>query len=236
MNGSREEAFALAGGIAAHRVTNGAEVLVCPPFPYLGLVAEQLKDSSVALGAQNVSEHDNGAFTGEISAQMLRDIGCRYVIVGHSERRQFYSEDSALVAEKARVVANAGMRPIICVGEKLEEREAGSTEKLINEQLAPVFAHTADKYGEFVIAYEPVWAIGTGQTATPEQAQDVHAFIRAALTTWDAAAGAKTRIVYGGSVKPDNAATLFSMGDVDGGLIGGAALSVDSFVAIINAV
>ena len=213
-----------------------AEVLLCPPFPYLGLVGDQLAGTAVALGAQNLSQHESGAFTGETSAGMLRDCGCRYVIVGHSERRQFYAEDSSLVAEKARVAAACGLRPILCVGETLEERESGSTEKTIEAQLAPVFEHAATEYGDLVIAYEPVWAIGTGKTASPEQAQEVHAFIRAALSGWNVEVAAVTRILYGGSVKPDNAAAIMAMSDVDGGLVGGASLDAESFVAIINAV
>ena len=185
MNGSRQQATTLAGGIAKGADAADAEVLLCPPFPYLGLVGEQLAGTDVALGAQNLSQHDEGAFTGETSASMLVDCGCRYVIVGHSERRQFYAEDSSLVAEKARVAAAGGLRPILCVGETLEERESGSTEQTIEAQLAPVFDHDAATYGDFVIAYEPVWAIGTGKTASPEQAQEVHAFIRTALSGWN---------------------------------------------------
>ena len=236
MNGSRAEAQALAGAIAGQSSANGPEVLVCPPFPFLSLVAEQLAGSAVALGAQNVSQHDSGAYTGETSAGMLADLNCQYVIVGHSERRQYYAEDSALVATKARVVAAAGMRPIVCVGETLDEREAAQTENVLSAQLAAVFEHAATAYPELVIAYEPVWAIGTGKTATPEQAQEVHSFIRGALSQWDSGMGSQTRILYGGSVKPDNAAALMAMADVDGGLVGGASLSAESFVGIINAV
>ena len=188
------------------------------------------------MGGQNVSEQQNGAYTGEVSADTLLDMGCGYVIVGHSERRQFYGEDSPLVAHKARVAAAAGMRPIICVGEMLDEREDGRTEAVINEQLEAVSAHPAADYGDFVIAYEPVWAIGTGKTASPEQAQEVHAFIRAKLGAWNGAISEKTRILYGGSVKPDNAGELLAMKDVDGGLVGGASLQAESFVAIANAV
>ena len=236
MNGSRDQASALAGGIATGSEGATAEVLLCPPFPYLALVGDQIANSQVALGAQNLSQHDGGAFTGETSASMLLDSGCAYVIVGHSERREFYAEDSALVAEKARVAAAAGLRPILCVGETLEARESGRTEQTIDAQLAPVFEHRAADYGELVIAYEPVWAIGTGKTASPEQAQDVHAFIRRALSGWDDKLAERTRILYGGSVMPDNAAAIMSMTDVDGGLVGGASLDVESFVAIINAV
>ena len=235
MNGSRAEADELARGIASLDRNETAESLVCPPYPYLGLVADALSGSTVALGAQNVSEQQNGAYTGEVSAAMLVDMGCSYVIVGHSERRQFYGEDSALVAVKARVAAQAALRPIICVGELLAERENGRTEAVISEQLEAVFAEPAETYGDFVIAYEPVWAIGTGKTASPQQAQEVHAFIRAKLAAWDAEISNKTRILYGGSVKPDNAGELLAMNDVDGGLVGGASLQAESFVAIANA-
>jgi len=236
MNGSCEMAKELAQGIITGASNSSADVLVCPPYPYLSLVAEVLAGSSVCLGAQNVSERANGAFTGEVSAAMLKELNCEYIIVGHSERREFYGEDSSLVVEKACVVAAAGMRPIVCVGETLEQREAGNTEKVIAEQLAPLFRNPASTYGEVVIAYEPVWAIGTGKTASPEQAQQVHAYIRASLADWDANEAARLRILYGGSVKPDNAVELFSMADVDGGLVGGAALQAESFAAICNAV
>ncbi|MEM7466489.1 MAG: triose-phosphate isomerase [Pseudomonadota bacterium] len=235
MNGSEADARALARGIAAG-INGETDVLICPPFPYLSIVKAALQSLQVTLGAQNVSQQANGAYTGEVSAAMLSDLGCSYVIVGHSERRQLYGEDSALVSDKARVVAAADMRPIICIGETLEEREGGQTRQVIETQLAAVFAHPAADYGELVLAYEPVWAIGTGKTASPEQAQEVHAFVRELLGGWDAAVAERCRILYGGSVKADNAANIFAMEDVDGGLVGGASLQTESFVAIANAV
>lgn len=236
MNGSRSDAAALAAGIAAATANCNAEVLVCPPSPYLCLVADELAGSKVGLGAQNVSEQQNGAYTGEVSCSMLTDVGCQYVIVGHSERREFYAEDSSLVVDKALAVAASGMRPIVCVGETLAQREAGDTENVIKEQLAPLIANSAETYGQLVIAYEPVWAIGTGKTASPDQAQHVHAFIRTELADWDDTAASQIRLLYGGSMKPENALELLSMADVDGGLVGGAALKAESFGAICNAV
>jgi len=236
MNGSRKDAETLAGGIAAATKNSQAEVLVCPPFVHLAAVASSITGSNVQLGAQNVSERGDGAFTGEISCSMLKDMACDYVIVGHSERRELYAEHSGLVVEKAKVAASGGISPIVCVGETLADRESGRTEQVIDEQLAPLFAHSAESYAGLVIAYEPVWAIGTGKTASPEQAQEVHAYIRSRLASWNGEAAAGMRLLYGGSVKPDNAKELFSMADVDGGLVGGASLKVESFEAICNAV
>ena len=236
MNGSRQEAASLAAGIAAATASCEAEVLVCPPFPYLSLVSDKLAGSTVSLAAQNVSDRQNGAYTGEVSCSMLKDVNCQYVIVGHSERRELFGEQSSLVVHKAHAVAASGMRPIVCVGETLAQREAGNTENVLDEQLAPLVANAADTYGELVIAYEPVWAIGTGKTASPDQAQHVHAYIRTRLAAWDNIAASKIRLLYGGSMKPENAAELLSMADVDGGLVGGAALKVESFEAICNAV
>jgi triosephosphate isomerase len=213
----------LLGGIAG---LAGVECAVCVPFPYLGEVAGQLRGSALAWGAQNVSEHARGAYTGEVSAAMLKEFGCRYVIVGHSERRQLYRESDAQVAGKVAAVQDAGLTPILCVGETLEEREAGRTEEVVARQLDAVLEKRS--VSEAVLAYEPVWAIGTGRTATPEQAQAVHAFARRRVSQG-------TRILYGGSVKPENAAAIFAMPDVDGGLIGGAALVAGDFLAIVEA-
>lgn len=211
-------------------------LLVCPPFPYLASVAGQLEGSRVALGAQNVSEHDKGAYTGEVAPAMLRESGCRYVIVGHSERRSLYGETSEQVAAKFKSALAAGLTPILCVGETLEEREAGATESVIAEQLgAALGANGIQAFASAVIAYEPVWAIGTGMTATPDQAQDVHRYIRRTLAEADATVAGGVQILYGGSVKGDNAAGLFGMPDIDGGLIGGASLQADDFLAIAAA-
>ena len=211
-------------------------LLVCPPYPYLASVAGQLQGSNVALGAQNVSEHETGAYTGEVAPAMLRDVGCSYVIVGHSERRTLYSETSEQVAEKMAAVLAEGLIPILCVGETLEQRESGSTEQVVGEQLAAAIDRNGiAAVGSSVIAYEPVWAIGTGKTATPEQAQDVHRYIRSVLAQHDASVAEKVQILYGGSVKGDNAAGLFGMPDIDGGLIGGASLKAADFLAIARA-
>ena len=199
-----------------------AECAVCPPFPYLSQVGERLRGTRVALGAQNVSEHEQGAHTGEVSAAMLLELGCRYVIVGHSERRQLHGERDGQVAAKFAAVRAAGMTPILCVGETLEEREAGRTEAVVSRQLDAV------DFKDGVLAYEPVWAIGTGRNATPEQAQAVHGALRKKVP-------AGTKIIYGGSMKPQNAAALFAMPDVDGGLIGGASLVAADFIAILQA-
>ena len=196
---------------------------VCAPFPYLALVAERLRGSPIAWGAQNVSEHAQGAYTGEVSAAMLAEFGCRYVLVGHSERRQLYGESDAQAAAKFAAVKKAGMTPILCVGETLEERDAGQTEAVVARQLGAV------EFKDAVLAYEPVWAIGTGRNATPEQAQAVHAFLQ------KKSACADTPILYGGSVKPQNAAAIFAMPDVDGGLIGGASLVAKDFLDIVKA-
>jgi triosephosphate isomerase len=204
----------------------GAGCAVCVPFPYLGEVAEQLRGTPLAWGAQNVSEHAQGAYTGEVSAAMLREFGCRYVIVGHSERRQLYGESDAQAAAKFAAVSAAGMTPILCVGETLAEREAGRTEEVVARQLAAV------SFANAVLAYEPVWAIGTGKTATPEQAQAVHAFLRKRLQE---RGQAECPILYGGSVKAQNATALFGMPDIDGGLIGGASLVAREFADIVKA-
>lgn len=235
MNGTLESARQLARDIAAGAGgVTAVGIVICPPHPLLGTVATEVDGSSVSLGAQTVSEFAQGAYTGETSASMLREIGCEFVIVGHSERRQLFGESSAAVAAKAQAAGAAGMVPIICVGEVLEDRQRGATIEVVTAQLGPFVANGALPSGA-VIAYEPVWAIGTGETATPEQAQDVHAAIRGVLATIDPAVADATRILYGGSVKPDNARELFLMADVDGGLIGGASLKADEFLSICGA-
>jgi len=234
--GSAGNAELVAEIIAGASASDRVRLLVCPPFPYLAAVAAQLAGSKVLLGSQTVSEHSNGAFTGEISTSMLKDVGCDYVIVGHSERRALYGETSDAVAAKFKAVIESGLAPILCVGETLEEREAGSTEAVIDEQMGAVLdAVGIDGFGTAIVAYEPVWAIGTGMTASPEQAQDVHRHIRSGMEAQNEDVAAATLILYGGSVKSDNAAGLFSMPDIDGGLIGGASLKADDFLAIANA-
>ena len=237
MNGGTAANEALVSGIVEGLPEgSGFRLLVCPPFPYLASIAGLVAGSKVALGAQNVSEHESGAFTGETAPSMLKDVGCEYVIVGHSERRAIYGETSEQVAAKFAAAQTAGVTPILCVGESLEEREAGTTEQIIDEQLDAVL-NTAGvaAFAEAVIAYEPVWAIGTGMTASPEQAQDVHKHIRARLAAHDAELAEKVQILYGGSMKGENAPGLLSMPDIDGGLIGGASLKAVDFLAIAQA-
>lgn len=236
LNGTRESVVALAGAVAAGASTAGCRIVVCPVGIHLDIVGEALGGSPVALGAQNCSERSSGAFTGEVAAPMLAESGCRYVIVGHSERRALYGETSEQVASKALAVQAAGMTPIFCVGETLDEREAGRVEAVVGEQLdALLEPQGAAAFERLIVAYEPVWAIGTGKTASPEEAQDVHRLIRERVSAKDAGTGAGLVILYGGSVKPDNAATLFGQPDIDGGLIGGAALDADAFLAICRA-
>jgi len=238
MHGSRTFARELAGGVCVGiRGLEMVDVGLCPPFVFLTDVAEVLAEGPVALGAQNASEFSEGAYTGEISSGMLQALGCRYVLVGHSERRQLFAETPAQVIAKLVAVVDAGMIPVLCVGETLAERQAGATPRVIDEQLAPLFARADALHylAPAVIAYEPVWAIGTGETATPAQAQEVHARIRQRVSALDAALGNRTRILYGGSVKPGNAAELFGEADIDGGLIGGAALKAEDFCAIVAA-
>jgi triosephosphate isomerase len=214
----------------------GVKCAICAPFPYLAQVQQLLSGTGLAWGAQNVSQFDAGAYTGEVSGAMLVDFGCRYVIVGHSERRALFGETSETVAEKYAAALKAGLTPILCVGETLADREAGYTEPVVAAQLAPVLAASgAQSFAHAVIAYEPVWAIGTGKTATPEQAQAVHAYIRTRLATQDAAVAEKVQVLYGGSVKGSNAAQLFGMPDIDGGLIGGASLDANEMAVICRA-
>jgi triosephosphate isomerase len=223
MHGSRASNAALLDVLVKQ---NPPSCAVCVPFPYLAQAAERLRGSRIAWGAQNVSEHAQGAYTGEVSAAMAAEFGCRYVIVGHSERRQLYGETDAQAAAKFAAVQAAGMTPILCVGETLQEREAGKTEEVVGRQLDKVLEKNSVE--KAVLAYEPVWAIGTGRNATPEQAQAVHAFLRKRVP-------ASTPILYGGSVKPQNAAAIFAMPDVDGGLIGGASLVAKDFLQIVEA-
>ena len=238
MNAGPAEAAALAKEMAEmwKGKTIQSEPLICPPFVSIAAVTDSFKGSSFKCGAQNVSTQDNGAYTGEISTSMLKEAGCDYIIVGHSERREYYHEDNNLVAEKAKKVIDDGLNAIVCVGEVLAERKAGDHEKVVKEQMQAVMNKLGkDAVSNLVIAYEPVWAIGTGETATPEQAQEMHAFIRALLSEHFGDNGAESiRILYGGSMKPDNADELLSQKDVDGGLIGGASLKADSFSQILT--
>ncbi|MDO8812338.1 MAG: triose-phosphate isomerase [Gallionella sp.] len=214
----------------------GVDCAVCVPFPYLFQAQQKLSGSSVKWGAQNIHQSEKGAFTGEVSATMLRDFGCSYAIVGHSERRAYFGEDSRLVAEKFLAAQQAGITPILCVGETLEQRENEITESVVAGQLdALIQLGGVQALQNGVVAYEPVWAIGTGKTATSEQAQAIHAFIRQRIASLDSQVAAKLCILYGGSVKANNAAELFAMPDIDGGLIGGAALVADDFLAICRA-
>lgn len=230
MHGNRAMIRALLDALIADlEALDRVECALCVPYPYLGEVAGQLARTRLVLGAQNLSEHAQGAFTGEVSAPMLAEFGCRYVIVGHSERRHIFGETDAAVAAKFAAAMASGMTPILCVGETLPERDSGHTEQVVGRQLQMVLDLNEKKsFENAVVAYEPVWAIGTGRTATPEQAQAVHAFLRARVL-------AETRILYGGSVKPENAAAMFAMPDVDGGLIGGASLVAGDFIAIARA-
>ncbi|MGN6655899.1 MAG: triose-phosphate isomerase [Rhodanobacter sp.] len=236
MHGSRTMATALLGELAAAKPAS-IDVTVFPPFPYLAELAAQHRDSGIGFGAQDLSEHEGqGAFTGEVSGAMLADVGARWVLVGHSERRQYHHEDNELVARKFAAALAAGLTPILCVGETLQQREADATEGVIAAQLQAVLQNSGvASFDTAVIAYEPVWAIGTGRTATPDQVQQVHAFIRSQLETEDATLSRLTRLLYGGSVKAANAAELFAQADVDGGLIGGASLTAADFLAICTA-
>jgi len=233
MHGSHPANAELLAGILAARPF-GADVAVCVPFPYLSETAVTLAGGDIRWGAQDVSAHEQGAYTGEVSAAMLAEFGCRYAIVGHSERRAYHAESDQLVADKAKAALARGVTPIVCVGETLQQREAGETEGVVKRQLSAVIHTLTHCIGEIVVAYEPVWAIGTGRTASPEQAQEVHALLRAQLRAATPHADGM-RLLYGGSVKPDNAAALFSQPDIDGGLIGGASLKAADFVAICRA-
>ena len=233
MHGSRVANAELLAALVGAR-PYAADVAVCVPFPYLADTAMTLATSDVRWGAQDISAHEQGAYTGEVSSAMLSELGCRYAIVGHSERRAHHAESDALVAAKAQAALAHGVTPIVCVGETLAQRDAGQTQDVVKRQLSVVIHQLAHCAGEIVVAYEPVWAIGTGRTATPEQAQQVHAVLRAQLQAATGHAD-KMKILYGGSVKADNAKTLFAMADIDGGLIGGASLKAADFIAICRA-
>jgi triosephosphate isomerase (TIM) len=237
MNGSLAANQALLDAlIPALTPLDRAKFAVCAPYPYLGQVRQQLCNSVVAWGAQDVSQFDNGAYTGEVSAAMLADFECRYAIVGHSERRSLFGDTNEIVAEKYAAAQNGGLTPVLCVGETLGEREAGVTDAIVAAQLDAVIARSGvDSLARAVLAYEPVWAIGTGKTASPEQAQAVHAFLRSAVAKRNAQVASGLTVLYGGSVKGSNAAQLFAMPDIDGGLIGGASLVADEFRAICAA-
>lgn len=236
LNGSLQANQALLEEIKSGLQECQCDVVVCPPMPYLQQCQSLLTRTAIAWGAQDVSVHESGAFTGEVSAGMLRDIGCAYVIVGHSERRAYHGESDEQVADKVlRSLAN-GLLPIVCVGETLAERDGGMTAEVVSRQIDAVLARLSpEQAGNIIVAYEPVWAIGTGKTATPEMAQEIHALLRRKLLDKDASVGSAVRILYGGSVKADNARELFSMPDIDGGLIGGASLKANEFLAIIRA-
>ncbi|KAA2286199.1 triose-phosphate isomerase [Arenimonas fontis] len=236
LNGNRVFARELLDALAAADRPAGVELVILPPVPYLAELAGNYAGRGLAFGAQDLDLHEQGAYTGEVSGAMLRDVGARYVLVGHSERREYHEEDSRLVAEKFVAARKAGLVPILCVGETLHQREAGQTEWAIEKQLAPVLELAGIAgFRDALVAYEPVWAIGTGRTASPAQAQEVHAFIRGELAAHDATIAGSLPILYGGSVKPANAAELFAQPDVDGGLIGGASLVAQDFLAIAAA-
>lgn len=233
MNGLLAANASLLAGLRASSFSAAdRDVAVCVPFPYLAQTAEALRDSAVTFGAQDVSHHPQGAYTGDVSASMLADLGCSWVLVGHSERRSHHAETDQLVAHKASAALRAGLTPVVCIGETLAEQKAGHTLGVVARQLAPVLALDEEAVSKVIVAYEPVWAIGTGQTATPQQAQNVHEAIRASLSGVGAG---HVRILYGGSVNASNAAELFSMPDIDGALVGGASLVADEFLRIVAA-
>ena len=236
MHGSLAQNAALLDAVKQGVAGLACEVAVCPPYPYLAQAQSVLSGTSVVWGAQSLSEHASGAFTAEVSASMLVEFGCRYVLVGHSERRAIFGESDAVVAAKFAAAQKAGLIPVLCVGETLAERQAGETAAVVFRQLDAVLAVSGvAALASAVVAYEPVWAIGTGMTASPQQAQEVHAAIRGRVACLDAVVAGGLRILYGGSVKPQNAVELFGQGDVDGGLIGGAALVAEDFLAICRA-
>ncbi len=234
MNGSRASVQALLSDLVRAAQSFRPQVVVCPTYVHLAQALEECAATSISVGAQDCSHRQSGAYTGEVAPGMLAEIGCRWVILGHSERRQYHGESDALVAAKLTAAVEAGLQPIVCVGETREQREAGSAEAVVKAQLNCALADQAD-LRTLVIAYEPVWAIGTGLTASPEQAQDMHAFIRASIGDIAGVDPVATRVVYGGSVKANNAAQLFAQPDIDGALVGGAALVAADFLAIINA-
>jgi triosephosphate isomerase len=236
MNGSLAANHVLLTGIKAELGQPACDVAVCVPAPYLAQCQSELSGSPIAWGGQDLSVHESGAYTGEVSAGMLLDFGCKYVIVGHSERRSYHAEANELVAQKVARALKAGLTPIVCVGESLAERESGRTNAVVGQQIDAVLnAIDAAALEKIVVAYEPVWAIGTGKTATPQMAQDAHAMLRSKLAAKNSKAAANVQILYGGSMKPDNAKELLAMQDIDGGLIGGAALKAADFLAIVRA-
>jgi len=234
MNGGLAQNQALVQGVLSGMPADSCNVAVCVPTPYLAQVGQLVQGSAIDLGAQDVSAHEQGAYTGEVSVSMLKDFGVRYAIVGHSERRQYHAETDEAVALKAQRALAAGITPIVCVGETLAQRETGQTEEVVKRQLAAVIHHNGHCISEIAVAYEPVWAIGTGKTATPEQAQEVHAVLRAQLRA-ATPHPERVSILYGGSMNAANAASLLAMPDIDGGLIGGAALKAADFLTIIQA-
>ena len=236
MNASKASVKSLIDGILSGMEGVNSEVLVCVPFPYMSQVESLIEGSNLKLGAQNININSSGAFTGEVSADMIKDFGAKHVIVGHSERRSLYGETSSVVAEKTKAAIDAGLSPLLCVGESLEQREAGKTETVVAEQINAVIELVGiESFDSIIIAYEPVWAIGTGMTATPEQAQAVHFFIRNLLGESSENIAQKTPILYGGSMNAGNAVELISCPDIDGGLIGGAALKAEDFLQICKA-
>jgi len=235
MNGSHESIDILCQGLKSQCGSSSVDIAVFPPDVYISRVINALQGVAIAVGAQDVSQYESGAYTGEVSAAMLADVGCSAVIIGHSERRQYHKESNELIAQKFVAATKANLQVVFCLGETLEQREANNTELVVSQQLQAVLDVThAEDWENAVIAYEPVWAIGTGQAATPDQAQAVHAFLRAALEKWSPSVAKNTRIVYGGSVKPANAAELFALPDIDGALVGGASLKAEDFAGIIK--
>ena len=236
MNASKDSVESLVTDILSGASDVSAEIIVCAPFPYLSQVEVLIEGSNLMLGAQNLNVNASGAFTGEVSAEMIKDFGANHVIVGHSERRSLYGETSEIVAEKTKAAIDSGLTPILCLGESLDQRESGKTESVVSEQLNKVIKMVGiEAFNNIIIAYEPVWAIGTGMTATPEQAQAVHKFIRDLLATSGQDIADKTAILYGGSMNAGNAVELISCADIDGGLIGGAALKAEDFLQICKA-
>jgi triosephosphate isomerase len=236
MNGSRRTVADLLATIAASTRHAGCDVAVCPPFAYLDMCANGISGTAIAIGAQDVSEHTAGAYTGEVSAPMLREFGCRYVLVGHSERRQYHGESDDTVARKTKRVMSEGLFPVLCVGETWAERQYGHTRTVLQQQIrAAVAGLDLDQLPKLIVAYEPVWAIGTGMTASPGMAQDAHRTIRDALAEYCPGAAQQIRILYGGSMKPENAGEMLDMPDIDGGLVGGASLDAGQFCAIVSA-
>ena len=237
MNGTKPMVRELVAGILAQLDPGReAELLLIPPFPYVPLVSSLIEATPLWLGAQDLSAHESGAYTGDVAGPMLSEVGCQFALVGHSERRSLHGEDDAQVAAKFIAAQAAGLQPILCVGETLDQREAGETESVVGRQVSAVADRAGiSAFSKAVLAYEPIWAIGTGQTASPDQAQAVHAFIRAQIARENATIAGRLRILYGGSVKGDNAPDLFARKDIDGGLIGGASLTAESFMAIYRA-